>query len=399
MNRYTINKSKVIGIGGYSKIYEVITNTDFKTDEELVVKTINDSYNGIQSPLELLIMKSYRNNLIVNCLDIQKEKDSINIFIKKYKGSLFDIYLNLNREEVLRIFNTLCQALYSLHKENIIHADIKLENILYDDELNVVITDFSLSRYENNLTNVPVCTVKYRPPEGYLNLPITTKVDVWSLGCLLYKLLYKVYLFPNQYKDEDKKINNPEEVKKINIKIDNCSINCINDWCERFYNLKININTNSCDYKKMNLRKDFLNDDFILNLLKGMLHPISNKRYNIETILKILDDNFQKSIFIRPNKLRLDINNDENNKFQQNIRYYSRLLELSITNSPSYLKVCKRIITTIPDSIAVENDKIILSMFITDKICAIVRNNYYQDINKLKNKEFEYYTYINFKLI
>ncbi|KAM6953968.1 AP2-associated protein kinase 1-like [Aplochiton taeniatus] len=108
--------------------------------------------------------------------------------------------------EVLQIFCDTCEALARLHqcKTPIIHRDLKVENILLHDRGHYVLCDFgsATNRFQNpSVEGVPLVeeeikkytTLSYRAPEMvnlYGGKVITTKADVWAMGCLLYKLCY-----------------------------------------------------------------------------------------------------------------------------------------------------------------------------------------------------------------
>ncbi|XP_075894985.1 AP2-associated protein kinase 1 isoform X6 [Nelusetta ayraudi] len=108
--------------------------------------------------------------------------------------------------EVLQIFCDTCEAVACLHqsKSPIIHRDLKVENILLHDRGHYVLCDFgsAINRFQNPQTEgVPVVeeeikkytTLSYRAPEMvnlYGGQVITTKADIWAMGCLLYKLCY-----------------------------------------------------------------------------------------------------------------------------------------------------------------------------------------------------------------
>ena len=88
-----------------------------------------------------------------------------------------------------------------LHSQQIIHRDIKLDNILYDEKNNIAkIGDFGLSRIfdynlETKYTNVG--TLPYQPPEMLLGLrKYSTEVDIWSIGCLLIQICIARLIFP-----------------------------------------------------------------------------------------------------------------------------------------------------------------------------------------------------------
>ncbi|XP_051525990.1 AP2-associated protein kinase 1-like isoform X4 [Myxocyprinus asiaticus] len=108
--------------------------------------------------------------------------------------------------EVLQIFCDTCEAVARLHqcKTPIIHRDLKVENILLHDRGHYVLCDFgSATNRSQNPQAEGVATVEeeikkyttlsYRAPEMvnlYGGKVITTKADIWALGCLLYKLCY-----------------------------------------------------------------------------------------------------------------------------------------------------------------------------------------------------------------
>ncbi|KFO93113.1 BMP-2-inducible protein kinase, partial [Buceros rhinoceros silvestris] len=108
--------------------------------------------------------------------------------------------------EVMRIFCDTCEAVARLHqcKTPIVHRDLKVENILLNDSGNYVLCDFgsATNKYLNpqkdgvNVVEEEIkkyTTLSYRAPEMvnlYGRKPITTKADIWALGCLLYKLCF-----------------------------------------------------------------------------------------------------------------------------------------------------------------------------------------------------------------
>ncbi|KFQ04938.1 BMP-2-inducible protein kinase, partial [Haliaeetus albicilla] len=108
--------------------------------------------------------------------------------------------------EVMRIFCDTCEAVARLHqcKTPIVHRDLKVENILLNDSGSYVLCDFgsATNKYLNpqkdgvNLVEEEIkkyTTLSYRAPEMinlYGGKPITTKADIWALGCLLYKLCF-----------------------------------------------------------------------------------------------------------------------------------------------------------------------------------------------------------------
>lgn len=109
-------------------------------------------------------------------------------------------------EEVLQIFCDVADAVSRLHhcQTPIVHRDLKVENILLNEVGNYVLCDFGsatgkvLDPQVHGVTAVEeeiqkYTTLSYRAPEMvdlYAGRKITTKADIWALGCLLYKLCF-----------------------------------------------------------------------------------------------------------------------------------------------------------------------------------------------------------------
>lgn len=117
-------------------------------------------------------------------------------------GELFDYvndhYEDSNEDESKRIFIQLVNILEYLHENNIVHRDLKLENILLDSPNQpsngpiIKLTDFGLAKF---IDKSPILTARcgseeYAAPELMSGKPYDgRKTDLWSLGVILYALL------------------------------------------------------------------------------------------------------------------------------------------------------------------------------------------------------------------
>jgi serine/threonine protein kinase len=100
----------------------------------------------------------------------------------------------LPEKDAKRFFAQLVSALEHIHAANIVHRDLKLENLLLDDKNNILITDFGLGRtYDSDRVHLldTFCgTPHYAAVELVSGIPyVGIKSDIWALGVILYFLV------------------------------------------------------------------------------------------------------------------------------------------------------------------------------------------------------------------
>ena len=158
---------------------------------------------------ELVIMKKINHPNLMNLKDFKycKEDREIWILMEYMPIDLGKFFLvNRDNKEIMneKFFKNIAFQILSglnyLHQKMIIHRDLKLENILYDEEKKLLkITDFGLSRqfdYDISTQYTDVGTYPYKPPELILGLThYSTSFDIWSLGCILVEICTGTHLF------------------------------------------------------------------------------------------------------------------------------------------------------------------------------------------------------------
>ncbi|KAL9641941.1 hypothetical protein ABK040_003999 [Willaertia magna] len=114
------------------------------------------------------------------------ENGSLYSYIKKNKG-------NISLELKLRLLMDVCKGMIYLHFSEIIHRDLKLENILLDGNYCAKIADFGISRNlstENTMTG-NLGTLQYIAPEILKQVRYSEKCDVYSFAIIMYELLFE----------------------------------------------------------------------------------------------------------------------------------------------------------------------------------------------------------------
>lgn len=107
---------------------------------------------------------------------------SYDTFYKKRCGNSYFTFPRLKN-----ITKQLLKALGKLHSMNVIHCDVKPENILISDEQKseIKLIDFGSCCFSHETPTFYMQTRPYRAPELILGCEFNSKIDMWSLGCVL----------------------------------------------------------------------------------------------------------------------------------------------------------------------------------------------------------------------
>jgi len=143
-----------------------------------------------------------KNPYIIKLLDVIETPVDFNIFVEYVSGGELVAYIlknkGLSEGHTHKLFLQVLSAIETCHKHNIIHRDIKLQNILLDSDQNIKLIDFGLSNFmeEGVFRNTFCGTPAYASPEILLGTQYTgPEVDLWSLGVVLYSMLTAEFPF------------------------------------------------------------------------------------------------------------------------------------------------------------------------------------------------------------
>ncbi len=195
-NRYVI--SEILGKGGMAIVYKA---SDIKLDRDVTLKVMREEFvkdddfiNRFNIEAKAAAKLSHQN--IVNVYDVGKYGDIYFIVMEYIDGvTLKDIIKRrgtLSNEEVLGVSIQIAQALEVAHRNNIVHRDIKPQNILINAKGDVKVTDFGIARAINANTvtsgNNTMGSVHYFSPEQARGGYIDQKSDIYSLGITMFEM-------------------------------------------------------------------------------------------------------------------------------------------------------------------------------------------------------------------
>ncbi|XP_010252813.1 PREDICTED: CBL-interacting serine/threonine-protein kinase 23-like isoform X2 [Nelumbo nucifera] len=191
----------VLGRGSFGKVYLA---RDVETGEKRAIKVLNKDRvvkekMTDQIKREISIMKLVRHPNVVHLFEVMASKTKI-YFVMEYVtgGELLTKVSKqgkLREDEARKYFQQLISAVDYCHSKGVYHRDLKLENLLLDEDCNLKISDFGLSASpqqirEDGLLYTTCGTPNYVAPEviddrGYDG----AKADLWSCGVVLFVLM------------------------------------------------------------------------------------------------------------------------------------------------------------------------------------------------------------------
>ncbi|ODV70276.1 kinase-like protein [Hyphopichia burtonii NRRL Y-1933] len=207
-----------LGEGEFGKV-KLGWRKDGKQPSQVAIKLIKrdtimkDSELEIKIHREINSLKLLNHPNIVNLVEVMKSGKYIGIVLEYASGGeLFDYILHhkyLKENIAKKLFAQLVSGVDYMHSKGLIHRDLKLENLLLDKHKNVIISDFgfvnSYNKEKNDLMKTSCGSPCYAAPELVLTQSPYEgkKVDIWSLGVILYAMLSGYLPFDDDPENED----------------------------------------------------------------------------------------------------------------------------------------------------------------------------------------------------
>ena len=264
-----------IGQGAFGKVNlglnvltgRVVAIKSFKTTP---IEKFQHRMKKIQYETEL--MKRFNHKNITKILEVFNDEEYMLIIMEYINGGNLFSFVKKRRklsEKMAKfLFRQIILGIQHIHSKNVVHRDIKLENILIDFDNNVKICDFGIGKVlenEDELLYDKCGTPMYMAPEiilanddnGYKGFP----VDIWSSGITLYIMLSGSLPFNIKNKN-----NNKEDM----------ALNSIKDKNNIFLQNQI-VNVKPKEIENISIEAK--------NLLKGLLNKNPSKRLTCSQIL------------------------------------------------------------------------------------------------------------------
>ena len=239
-----------IGKGQFGTVYTCIKNSTeyaikiFNLDYVEKEYNIHGKNNRIKNEIEAL--KRIRHKNVINYIDdgFFENNNQIYIYVimEQAKGIELKDYIDKNEisiEEAKNIIEQIIEALDCIHKNNIIHRDLKPQNIFIDEEKNIKVLDYGLSKIIDftsiTSTGDEIGSPIYMSPEQIKDSKhIDYRSDYYSLGVILFNMLSNKFPYEASSKNElfykilnEKPISILQYIPEIPNYIDNLIINLL----------------------------------------------------------------------------------------------------------------------------------------------------------------------------
>lgn len=197
-----------LGKGGYSYVH-LAEHKD--TGKQYALKcgfrTKNGKDRSKRTYMEIKVLQKLNHKHIIKLHGWFEDADNIYLVLELVPHKdikKFFMGKTPDKSLVKRIISQLVETLIYIHKKRVIHRDLKLENILIDDNLNIKLIDFGLCAVKKDkydMFDSMLGTLRYTSPEMIGDDKYNESVDCWSVGIILFKLLTGSYPFNGEDKE------------------------------------------------------------------------------------------------------------------------------------------------------------------------------------------------------
>ena len=191
---------KIMSSNNYSIIYKA---KDKSNNIDVIIKEIDLKKYSEHQSFNIKNLNQIKTENTVNIIDSYKIDDKYYIIMEKCEN--LESYVKrkpFSPEEIRKLLNQINGTLKLIKANKIIYYNLNLNNILVSEENTFKLSDFNLNKSEIFQNNCPTPTIESKPfqnnclsiaPEILKNNNYNEKSDIWSLGVIIYYLLFKKY--------------------------------------------------------------------------------------------------------------------------------------------------------------------------------------------------------------
>ncbi|MGM9681742.1 MAG: Stk1 family PASTA domain-containing Ser/Thr kinase [Eubacteriales bacterium] len=196
-NRYNIEK--LIGSGGMSYVFLA---TDSVMNRHVAIKLLRDELLSDEDSVDRFVNESkavsmLSNENIIKCFDVSNGPELKYIVLEYVEGCTLKAYMQkkgiLSAAEAMSYATAILTALVHAHSKNVIHRDIKPQNILLTSDGKLKLSDFGIAKIPTGdplpISCKTVGTVDYISPEQAKGQGIDCRSDLYSLGIVMYEMV------------------------------------------------------------------------------------------------------------------------------------------------------------------------------------------------------------------
>ena len=208
------DKKKLLGKGTFGEAWLVMSRASGKSyvmkemctggwdekEKELSMNEVNilascNHVNIVRYAGAYIVKKNLSSERILIIMEFCDAGD-LSMIIKNQKEKVKQFF---KEEDILGWFVQMVFGLQYIHKKNILHRDLKTQNIFVTSQNLIKIGDFGISKslsHTLDLATTAIGTPHYLSPEICRRKPYNHKSDMWSLGCVLYEMCALELAFP-----------------------------------------------------------------------------------------------------------------------------------------------------------------------------------------------------------
>ncbi|OHT12709.1 CAMK family protein kinase [Tritrichomonas foetus] len=190
----------MVGIGTFSKVYQA---KRLKDEAIVCLKIIDKNNYANETELrylerEILIVKELSHQNIIETFSVIDDGQQILLEMEYLPNGTLLNYVNLREKigevEAKHLFRQMLSAIDYLHNHaHITHRDLKFENFMFTENYTMKLIDFGFSRHfdeKDPLMSTSCGSFNYVAPEIFLGEAYTQAIDMWSLGVILYGMIF-----------------------------------------------------------------------------------------------------------------------------------------------------------------------------------------------------------------